>query len=481
MANPRKNMVTTILHIANVAALFGMSYLFSKGKGLSSNEIDIVVFLSLLMSSACAWAMYQPWKIKKISNKELTMSIVDLLRSRHILVLAVCGMLLYSFIRFFCSGLGRIGILRTIVLSAISDHIVFLPLLVGISIPGKTISPKRSNSANHVKGSFLILGSMSVLLITSDPNESQIWYLHPLSQLIIAFTVMLFYRRLHRVAIKTHVGHYERLYCFTLAVSAIISLLVMFFNLNVEETILEYRRIIFATLPTTAMSTLSFYLEKLDNKSPAKPYSTIFGAAFALQVIFYPTFDIGASIAACLIFMGIQYHGNQSSTSLMHNSILPIYNPSSGQTARSQLFTMKKMFSHVLKDTNSRKIFIFMLINFGFMFVEIIVGCWSNSLGLISDAAHMLFDCLALAIGLYASYISNLRPNLVFTYGYRRYEVLAGFVNGVFLVFISFSVVIESIERIFHPPDIHTGQILVVSILGLFVNIIGLIFFHEAQ
>ncbi|CAH2079932.1 unnamed protein product [Thlaspi arvense] len=45
------------------------------------------------------------------------------------------------------------------------------------------------------------------------------------------------------------------------------------------------------------------------------------------------------------------------------------------------------------------------------MVVEFVAGFMSNSLGLISDACHMLFDCAALAIGLYASYISRLPAN----------------------------------------------------------------------
>jgi zinc transporter 5/7 len=56
------------------------------------------------------------------------------------------------------------------------------------------------------------------------------------------------------------------------------------------------------------------------------------------------------------------------------------------------------------------------------MFVELIYGFWTNSLGLISDAFHMLFDCTALAIGLYASVISKWEPNRIFTYGYNLSE-----------------------------------------------------------
>jgi zinc transporter 5/7 len=54
-------------------------------------------------------------------------------------------------------------------------------------------------------------------------------------------------------------------------------------------------------------------------------------------------------------------------------------------------------------------------------------GVWSNSLGLISDATHMAFDCMAIAMGLFASGMSGWEKNGRFTYGYGRVETLSGF------------------------------------------------------
>jgi solute carrier family 30 (zinc transporter), member 5/7 len=116
---------------------------------------------------------------------------------------------------------------------------------------------------------------------------------------------------------------------------------------------------------------------------------------------------------------------------------------------------------------------------FSFMFVEIAVGLLTNSLGLISDAGHMFFDNASLFIGLYASYMARWKGDAVFTYGYARYEVLAGFVNAIFLVFVGVSVVMEAVERLWEPPEIHGEHLLTVSVMGLGVNIIGLIFFHD--
>jgi len=118
------------------------------------------------------------------------------------------------------------------------------------------------------------------------------------------------------------------------------------------------------------------------------------------------------------------------------------------------------------------------MVNLTFMFVELVYGWITNSLGLISDAFHMMFDCMALAIGLYASIIKKWDPTKIYTYGYGRVEVLSGFINAIFLCFIAVSVFIEAVERIMEPPEINTEKLFLVSILGFCVNLVGLYAFH---
>ena len=100
------------------------------------------------------------------------------------------------------------------------------------------------------------------------------------------------------------------------------------------------------------------------------------------------------------------------------------------------------------QERNSRHILLFLCMTFAFMFIEFFYGLMSNSLSLISDAGHMMLDCMGLVIGLLASYISRVKPNRIFTYGYGRFETLSGFVNGVFLVFVALSVALEALERL---------------------------------
>ncbi|KAK8805498.1 hypothetical protein WA158_002154 [Blastocystis sp. Blastoise] len=138
------------------------------------------------------------------------------------------------------------------------------------------------------------------------------------------------------------------------------------------------------------------------------------------------------------------------------------------------------IFTHIMGSKQTRNILLYLLINLSFMFVEFIVGFLTNSLGLISDAGHMLFDSSALVLSLVAGYMSEWKADDHYTYGYKRIEVLSGYVNGVFLVFIGLSVAFEAIERLYEPEEINTHNLLLVSILGLLVNLIGLFFFHDA-
>lgn len=62
---------------------------------------------------------------------------------------------------------------------------------------------------------------------------------------------------------------------------------------------------------------------------------------------------------------------------------------------------------------------------------------------------------------------------------YGRVEVLSGFINGIFLVFIGFMVLMESAERFFSPQEVITDRLLLVSVLGFCVNLVGIFAFHD--
>lgn len=133
----------------------------------------------------------------------------------------------------------------------------------------------------------------------------------------------------------------------------------------------------------------------------------------------------------------------------------------------------------VFSDRNSRNLFLFLLLNLSFAFIELVYGIWTNSLGLISDSFHMFFDCTGLLAGLVASVITKWKANEKYSYGYVRAEVLAGFVNSLFLLFIAFFIMSEAVERAIEPPEVKHERLFVVSVLGLVVNLVGIYAFQH--
>lgn len=75
-------------------------------------------------------------------------------------------------------------------------------------------------------------------------------------------------------------------------------------------------------------------------------------------------------------------------------------------------------------------------LNFGFMLVQTFYGIATGSLGLLSDSIHMFFDCLALVVGLCAAVMSKWPPSTRFPYGFGKMDTLAGFANGIFLMYV---------------------------------------------
>ncbi|WWC96833.1 hypothetical protein V866_003708 [Kwoniella sp. B9012] len=128
----------------------------------------------------------------------------------------------------------------------------------------------------------------------------------------------------------------------------------------------------------------------------------------------------------------------------------------------------------ILNTPTSSKIFYFLLLNLAYMFVQMVYGIATNSLGLISDAIHMAFDCLGLAVGLWASVAATWKPDGRYTFGYSRVETLSGFANGCFLILISIFIIFEGIQRVIDPPEMETQQLLLVSGVGLAINLFGM-------
>jgi cobalt-zinc-cadmium efflux system protein len=105
-----------------------------------------------------------------------------------------------------------------------------------------------------------------------------------------------------------------------------------------------------------------------------------------------------------------------------------------------------------------------------FFVIELVGGILTNSLALQTDAFHMLTDVVALAYALVAALIAQRPVTLKRTYGYYRVEILSAFLNGILLWAVVIFVFYEAIQRIQHPADVQSLNMLIIAVFGLVAN-----------
>jgi cobalt-zinc-cadmium efflux system protein len=111
------------------------------------------------------------------------------------------------------------------------------------------------------------------------------------------------------------------------------------------------------------------------------------------------------------------------------------------------------------------------ILTFAFFIVEVVGALVSGSLSLMGDAGHMFRDVFALFISLSAIKIAKKLPTKTKTFGYHRIEILAAFLNGIFLIIISVWILLEAYQRFFTPNPIESTVMFVVAFIGLVVNL----------
>ncbi|MCE5232304.1 MAG: cation diffusion facilitator family transporter [Mizugakiibacter sp.] len=109
-----------------------------------------------------------------------------------------------------------------------------------------------------------------------------------------------------------------------------------------------------------------------------------------------------------------------------------------------------------------------------FLLAEVIGGLLTNSLALLSDAAHMATDVIALTISLTAVRLARRPPDAKRTYGYARMEAIGALVNGGLLFLVAGYILWEAARRFSEPPSVASVGMLVIALLGLAVNLISM-------
>lgn len=115
------------------------------------------------------------------------------------------------------------------------------------------------------------------------------------------------------------------------------------------------------------------------------------------------------------------------------------------------------------------------------MIVEIIGGLITYSIALISDAGHMFTHAFAIGISLLAIYIAKKPPCHHKTFGLYRSEILAAFINGLFLLPIIGFIVYEAIMRFLNPIEVAGFYMFIVALVGLAVNISSILILRRGK
>lgn len=146
--------------------------------------------------------------------------------------------------------------------------------------------------------------------------------------------------------------------------------------------------------------------------------------------------------------------------------------------------TNKNKFpSHILefRSVEKRKLVLSLIITLLVMFLEIVGGFITFSIALISDAGHMFTHAFALGISLLAILIARKPPCHHKTFGLYRAEVLAAFINGLFLLPIVGIIIYEAIMRFLFPQEIIGFYMFIIAFVGLGVNITSIIILYGSQ
>lgn len=131
--------------------------------------------------------------------------------------------------------------------------------------------------------------------------------------------------------------------------------------------------------------------------------------------------------------------------------------------------------SHAAQQSqNERPLWIALVLTTTFLVAEILGGILTNSLALISDAAHMFTDSAALAVSLAAIRIGKRPADSQRTFGYYRFEILAAAFNAILLFLVAIYILYEAYQRLNNPPEIQSGTMLLVAAFGLVVNLISM-------
>ena len=126
-----------------------------------------------------------------------------------------------------------------------------------------------------------------------------------------------------------------------------------------------------------------------------------------------------------------------------------------------------------MKNKEIKNMKLAFLLNLTFAIFEFIGGIYTNSISIISDAIHDLGDSFAIGTGVLLKKISLRKPDKQYSYGYGRFSVVGALINLIILSVGSTLVILNAIPRLFQVEEVNSNGMLLFSILGIIVNLVG--------
>ncbi|MGM0470633.1 MAG: cation diffusion facilitator family transporter [Promethearchaeati archaeon] len=127
------------------------------------------------------------------------------------------------------------------------------------------------------------------------------------------------------------------------------------------------------------------------------------------------------------------------------------------------------------REVEKKRLIISLVITVSVLIIELLGGLISNSIALITDAGHMFTHAFAISISLFAIYLAQKPTCHHRTFGLYRAEILAAFINGLFLLVMVAFILFEAIERLLNPVEIDIIYMIFVALIGLAVNITSIL------
>ena len=130
---------------------------------------------------------------------------------------------------------------------------------------------------------------------------------------------------------------------------------------------------------------------------------------------------------------------------------------------------------------SDKNILLAFILNLSFSVFEFFGSVFTGSVAIMSDALHDMGDALSIGVSFFLEKKSRKHPDAKYTYGYRRYSVLGGFITTIVLFTGSILVISNSIKKIINPSEINADGMIIFSVLGDLVNRAAVLFTRKGN